>query len=51
MSNNDDYAPTFDIARETLAGLLDGWVFGRVLRSVTRPCTPSPDTSPKWVMC
>jgi len=32
-----DYAPTFDAARNTLAALLDGWVFGRVMREVTRP--------------
>ena len=42
MSNNDNYAPTFDVARNTLAGMLDGWVFGRVMRSVTQPDPSKP---------
>ena len=31
------FAPTFDIARNTLDALLGAWVFGRVVRNVTRP--------------
>ena len=42
MSDCDEYAPTFDEARNTLAGMLDGWAFGRVTREVKRPdiCKP-----------
>jgi hypothetical protein len=38
----DEYAPSFDDARNTLASMLDGWVFGRVMREVKRPdiCKP-----------
>ena len=43
MSSNDDrFAPTFDIARNTLAALLDGVVFGCVTRDPTRPDRDKP---------
>jgi len=42
MSDNEEFAPSFDDARNMLANLLDGWVFGQVTREVKRPdiCKP-----------